>query len=85
MLRDLEDYRCKVYDQLQSNCQEFEAENQQLIQRHQLATEQIKRLKMLSDEQELQERRVWMCLVILRGITMIVVMSDFICRTIITP
>ena len=55
MLRDLEDYRCKVYDQLQSNCQEFEAENQQLIQRHQLATEQIKRLKMLSDEQELQE------------------------------
>ena len=56
MLRDLEDYRCKVYDQLQSNCQDFEAENQQLIQRHQLATEQIKRLKMLSDEQELQEK-----------------------------
>ena len=53
----MEDYRCKVYDQLQSNCQEFEAENQQLLQRHQLATEQIKRLKMLSDEQELQELR----------------------------
>ena len=61
VLRDLEDYRCKVYDQLQSNCQEFECENQQLIQRHQLATEQIKRLKMLSDEQELQEWRV-LCL-----------------------
>ena len=54
VLRDLEDYRCKVYDQLQSSCQEFESENHQLIRRHQAATEQIKRLKMLSDEQELQ-------------------------------
>ena len=56
VLRDLEDYRCKVYDQLQTSCQEFETENQQLIRRHHLATEQIKRLKILSDEQELQER-----------------------------
>ncbi|CBY30502.1 unnamed protein product [Oikopleura dioica] len=54
ILRDLEDNRCKVYEQLQRSCSEFEKENSQLADRHRTATEQIEKLTILSDEQEIQ-------------------------------
>ena len=58
ILRDLEEQRCKVYDQLQHSCSEFEKENILLAERHKAATSQIERLTKLSDEQEEQLSRL---------------------------
>ena len=43
-----------MYEQLQKSCSDFEKENRQLADRHKSATEQIEKLTILSDEQEIQ-------------------------------
>ncbi|CAG5104012.1 Oidioi.mRNA.OKI2018_I69.chr1.g1046.t1.cds [Oikopleura dioica] len=67
ILRDLEDNRCKVYDQLQSSCSEFEKENRQLAERHRIAIEQIEKLKLLSDEQEVQLNNLMEEMICIKG------------------